>query len=150
MKAWFTLTLGEMQDRWQPGVTKVIALQFNLRYYLFRAIFVLFNVFNNISELTRLLFREKTTLVVEKLAIRLLFIDQEYVDIKKNKCMIIMYAYIAISMQNIFWYSLHVINHPRLLSSALFMLNHANAFTYIADKINGIATTLVLTTMLVL
>lgn len=46
---------------------------------------------------------QKTTLVVEKLAIRLLFIDQEYVDIKKNKCMIIMYAYIAISMQNIFW-----------------------------------------------
>lgn len=90
--------------------------------------------------LTLLLFSGKTKLVVEKLIIRLLFIYQEYVDIKKNKCMIIMYAYIVISMQNIFWYSLYIINHPMVLSSALFMLlNHANAFTSIADKIRGVA-----------
>lgn len=123
------------------------AISFDKQYSYFLKTSVNYHV---ITMLTFPLSGRKTKLVIEKLTIRLLIIDQEYVDIKKNKCMIIMYAYIAISMQNIFWYILYVINHPTLLSSTLFMLlNHANAFTSIADKISVIAAALAPTTMLV-
>lgn len=128
------------------------AISFDKQYSYFLKTSVNYHVITMLTftMLTFPLSGRKTKLVIEKLTIRLLIIDQEYVNIKKNKCMIIMYAYIAISMQNIFWYILYVINHPTLLSSTLFMLlNHANAFTSIADKISVIATALAPTTMLV-
>lgn len=102
VKAWFTLTLGETQDRRQPRVTKVIDLPAtlspsasNIRIFQQRR--------RVISDNSPTVPAENDDILGgEKLAVRLLFIDQEYVDIKKNKCMIITYAYIAISMQNIF------------------------------------------------